>query len=244
MEVPFTKMHGLGNDFVLLDERKVPYRPDPETMRRIADRRRGVGCDQILILSRAGSPGAAARYTIFNADGTAAEHCGNGVRCVARYLSEHDGLGDEPIGDRDRRRRVRAVVHGDGRRARGHGSAALRACAYTHRGRAARAALRRRRRRRDAALRLRVDRQPARRLTCQRRPRRSRRAHRPCVAVASVLPGARERRISRGRVAPARTVARVGARRRGRPSRAERAHARLRRSVARGTCSTQPCRST
>ena len=86
MLVPFTKMHGLGNDFVLLDERDSSFQLTPAQLIRIADRRHGIGCDQILILEPASMPGAEARYRVFNADGSAAEHCGNGIRCVARYL--------------------------------------------------------------------------------------------------------------------------------------------------------------
>ena len=84
MDVPFTKMHGLGNDFVVLDERVTSYGLDRAQLAGIADRRFGIGCDQILIVSPSAIPAAAARYGIFNADGSPAEHCGNGVRCVAR----------------------------------------------------------------------------------------------------------------------------------------------------------------
>ncbi|MGR8920318.1 MAG: diaminopimelate epimerase [Gammaproteobacteria bacterium] len=87
MKLPFAKMHGLGNDFVLIDERAHAYGLDHEQMRLIADRRLGVGCDQLLFLDPPRRPGAAARYRIHNADGSAAEHCGNGIRCVAHYLA-------------------------------------------------------------------------------------------------------------------------------------------------------------
>lgn len=96
MDVPFTKMHGLGNDFVVLDEREHSYALDAAQLAAIADRRFGVGCDQILVISPSELPPAAARYGIFNADGSAAEHCGNGVRCVARYLRD-EGVGDDPL---------------------------------------------------------------------------------------------------------------------------------------------------
>ena len=91
MDVPFTKMHGLGNDFVVLDERVTTYGLEPAQLAKIADRRFGVGCDQILVISPSKFPAAAARYGIFNADGSAAEHCGNGVRCVARFLRDECG---------------------------------------------------------------------------------------------------------------------------------------------------------
>lgn len=97
MDVPFTKMHGLGNDFVVLDERTRSYGLDAAQLARIADRRFGIGCDQILVISLSTFPTAAARYGIFNADGSAAEHCGNGVRCVARYLRDESGASDDPL---------------------------------------------------------------------------------------------------------------------------------------------------
>lgn len=88
MLIPFTKMHGLGNDFVLVDERKSSVRLDGASLARLADRRFGVGCDQILVLERSSLSQTLARYSVFNADGSGAEHCGNGVRCVARYLRD------------------------------------------------------------------------------------------------------------------------------------------------------------
>lgn len=97
MDVPFTKMHGLGNDFVVLDERARSYGLDAAQLARIADRRFGIGCDQILVISPSALPAAAARYGIFNADGSAAEHCGNGVRCVARYLRDEGGVDDDTL---------------------------------------------------------------------------------------------------------------------------------------------------
>jgi diaminopimelate epimerase len=86
MLIPFTKMQGLGNDFVLLDERTASYGLGSSQMARLADRRCGIGCGQVLVLSPSRLADTAAKYSIFNADGSAAEHCGNGVRCVAKYL--------------------------------------------------------------------------------------------------------------------------------------------------------------
>ena len=82
----FTKMHGLGNDFVVLDRRAGGERPTAEVARRIADRRQGVGCDQLLVLLP--SARAAAFMQILNPDGSEAEACGNGTRCAARLLME------------------------------------------------------------------------------------------------------------------------------------------------------------
>ena len=95
MLIPFTKMHGLGNDFVLLDERNLSFGLNATQIARIADRRYGIGCDQILSLRQSSLSGTLASYRIFNADGSVAEHCGNGVRCVARYLYDNgDVQGD------------------------------------------------------------------------------------------------------------------------------------------------------
>jgi diaminopimelate epimerase len=86
MQCHFVKMQGLGNDFVVLDLRARELPLEPARLARLADRRYGVGCDQILVLDAPTLADAAVRYRVFNADGTRAEHCGNGVRCVARYL--------------------------------------------------------------------------------------------------------------------------------------------------------------
>jgi diaminopimelate epimerase len=88
--LPFLKMHGLGNDFVVLDARARPLRIGAEAARRIADRRTGVGCDQLLILEPARN-GAAARLTIRNADGGEVSACGNGARCIASVLLKETG---------------------------------------------------------------------------------------------------------------------------------------------------------
>jgi diaminopimelate epimerase len=88
--LPFLKMHGLGNDFVVLDSRARPIALGAEATRRIADRRIGVGCDQLLILEPARN-GAAARLTIRNADGGEVSACGNGARCVASLLLQETG---------------------------------------------------------------------------------------------------------------------------------------------------------
>jgi diaminopimelate epimerase len=82
----FSKMHGAGNDFVLLDLRDGTPAPTPELSRRLADRHFGVGCDQILTIEPPRSATAAASYRIWNADGSNARQCGNGARCVAAWL--------------------------------------------------------------------------------------------------------------------------------------------------------------
>ncbi len=87
--ISFTKMHGLGNDFLVVRAQdKQP--PDPQIIRRLADRRTGIGFDQLLWLEPARNPQADIFYRNFNADGSPAEQCGNGARCIARYLSNSD----------------------------------------------------------------------------------------------------------------------------------------------------------
>ena len=81
----FFKLQALGNDFVLVDARSTPFAPTPEAVVRIADRRTGVGFDQMLIL-RPGDDGFLAAIDIFNADGSRAEQCGNGMRAIAAWL--------------------------------------------------------------------------------------------------------------------------------------------------------------
>ncbi len=82
----FTKMHGAGNDFVVLDLRDGQSPPDPETCARIADRHRGVGCDQLLTIEPPREAGSVASYRIWNADGSPSGQCGNGARCIAAWL--------------------------------------------------------------------------------------------------------------------------------------------------------------
>ena len=82
----FTKMHGAGNDFVVIDLRGGVSPPGPELCRALADRRTGVGCDQILTIEPPRSLAAAASYRIWNADGSSSQQCGNGARCVAAWV--------------------------------------------------------------------------------------------------------------------------------------------------------------
>ena len=89
-------MHGLGNDFIVLNGMEQQLNLSHAQLRLLADRRLGVGCDQVLLLEKPDMPGCDIRYRIFNADGNEVEHCGNGVRCVGDYLFQR-GLvtGDE-----------------------------------------------------------------------------------------------------------------------------------------------------
>lgn len=88
MKLAFTKMQGLGNDFVMLDGVRQSFSLSSNEIQAIADRRFGIGCDQILIVHPAQSPEHAFRYQIFNADGSEVENCGNGARCFARFVLE------------------------------------------------------------------------------------------------------------------------------------------------------------
>lgn len=84
--LPFTKMHGAGNDFVVLDLRAGMAPPDADLAARLADRHRGVGCDQILTIEPPRSEASVASYRIWNSDGSTSQQCGNGARCVAAWL--------------------------------------------------------------------------------------------------------------------------------------------------------------
>jgi diaminopimelate epimerase len=86
MRLNFAKMHGLGNDFMLVEWPQGQPLPEPELVRRLGDRRRGVGFDSLLLLEPGG------RYRVFNADGGESGQCGNGARCIAAYLADGDPL--------------------------------------------------------------------------------------------------------------------------------------------------------
>ena len=86
MRIRFTKMQGVGNDFVVLDAVSHPVALDAPTVRRLADRHFGVGCDQVLLIEPPRTPGTDFTYRIFNADGEEVQHCGNGARCFLRYV--------------------------------------------------------------------------------------------------------------------------------------------------------------
>jgi diaminopimelate epimerase len=89
VKLKFTKMQGLGNDFVVLDGISQKVSLSPSQVRKIADRRFGVGCDQVLMLEPARNAESDFYYRIFNADGGEVEQCGNGARCIARFAYDH-----------------------------------------------------------------------------------------------------------------------------------------------------------
>ena len=115
MHLKFTKMHGLGNDFVVLDATRAPLALTPDQLRRIADRHFGVGCDQILQVEKPRAPDTDFYYRIFNADGGEVEQCGNGARCFVRFVR------DQGLTDKDEIRvgtlsgMIKPRLEGDGR---------------------------------------------------------------------------------------------------------------------------------
>jgi len=90
MDIQFTKMHGLGNDFVVIDSFAQEIQLTSDQVRLMADRHFGIGCDQLLLLAPSDKAGIDVRYLIYNADGGEVSQCGNGARCVAAYLREND----------------------------------------------------------------------------------------------------------------------------------------------------------
>jgi len=111
----FSKMHGAGNDFVVLDLRGDGAEPSPALCRALSDRHTGVGCDQILTVEAPASAGAVAAYRIWNADGSPSQQCGNGARCVAAWLVR-DGATDGPTFELDSPTGTHAVeALGEGR---------------------------------------------------------------------------------------------------------------------------------
>ncbi len=89
----FSKMHGVGNDFVMMDLRDGGMPPSPALAARLADRHTGVGCDQIITIEAPRTAGSVASYRIWNADGSASQQCGNGARCVAAWLVRAGAVG-------------------------------------------------------------------------------------------------------------------------------------------------------
>lgn len=92
MPVTFHKMHGLGNDFVLLDLRDQDFQLDSKVASQLAERHTGIGCDQVLVLRKPESSRQLASFEVWNSDGSRAEQCGNGVRCIGLYLQMHSEI--------------------------------------------------------------------------------------------------------------------------------------------------------
>jgi diaminopimelate epimerase len=114
MQLEFTKMHGAGNDVIVFEAPRDGSLPSPARWRELSDRHKGIGFDQAMVLEPPRRAGTDIYYRIFNADGGEVEQCGNGVRCVASFLSSRGGAGnssgelvlDSPAG------LIRARIHG------------------------------------------------------------------------------------------------------------------------------------
>jgi diaminopimelate epimerase len=92
MTVQFHKMHGLGNDFVVIDLRQQEFDVNAERARQLANRNTGIGCDQLLVLRSTSAADCVVNFDVWNGDGSKAEQCGNGVRCIGLYLQQEDEI--------------------------------------------------------------------------------------------------------------------------------------------------------
>lgn len=97
MEISFSKMQGLGNDFVVLNALNESIKLNPEAIKKMADRRLGIGCDQLLVIEPSIVQAADFQYSIYNSDGSEAEQCGNGLRCIVRYLHDKKLINGNPV---------------------------------------------------------------------------------------------------------------------------------------------------
>lgn len=114
MRLAFTKMQGLGNDFVVLDATRQTIALTGEQIRFLADRRFGIGCDQLLLVEAARGPATDFHYRIFNADGGEVEQCGNGARCFARFVRDQGLTEKEVINVGTASGNIRLFVEPDG----------------------------------------------------------------------------------------------------------------------------------
>ena len=115
MRLRFTKMHGAGNDFVMLDATQAPIELSGEQLRLLGDRRFGVGADQILPVEPLRRPGVDFRYRIFNNTGDEVEHCGNGARCFVRYARDKGLTARDAIRVETMNRVLELKLQADGR---------------------------------------------------------------------------------------------------------------------------------
>ena len=114
MQVPFKKMHGTGNAILVVDQRESSIAaPGASALRKLSDPATGPGFDQMMWVERAAEQNCVARYRVFNADGSEVEQCGNGVRCIAKYLHLEDAQ-QQAIQLQSPAGTVEAVVHADG----------------------------------------------------------------------------------------------------------------------------------
>ena len=98
MDLRFTKMHGCGNDFIVVDDRDVAWDFDPQAIELLCDRHFGIGADGLILLRPADVRGAEFRMLYFNADGSSAEMCGNGIRAIAKYAVDHGVAHGDSVG--------------------------------------------------------------------------------------------------------------------------------------------------
>jgi diaminopimelate epimerase len=115
MRLRFTKMHGAGNDFVMLDATRAPIELSERQLRRLGDRRFGVGADQILLVEPSPRPGVDFRYRIFNNSGDEVEHCGNGARCFVRFVRDKGLSTRNPLRVETMNRVLELRLQADGR---------------------------------------------------------------------------------------------------------------------------------
>jgi diaminopimelate epimerase len=115
MTIKFTKMHGAGNDFVVIDGVRQSIGLSPEQFRFIADRHFGIGCDQILLVEKSQRDDADFRYRIFNADGSEVEQCGNGARCFVRFVHDQKLTSKREIVVETKSGLISPSLAGDGR---------------------------------------------------------------------------------------------------------------------------------
>lgn len=115
MHIRFTKMHGAGNDFVVVDATRAPLTLTAQNIRRLSDRHIGIGFDQMLVVEPARSPDADFYYRIFNADGGEVSQCGNGARCFVRYVHDKGLSKKNPIRVETRSGIIEPRLEQDGR---------------------------------------------------------------------------------------------------------------------------------
>jgi len=113
MVIEFTKMHGLGNDFVVIDAISQTIDLSREQIREIADRHFGVGCDQLLLVEKTENSDAEFRYRIFNADGGEVEQCGNGARCFAMFVRQQGLTSNNQISVETAKGLIELKIEGD-----------------------------------------------------------------------------------------------------------------------------------
>ena len=114
MRLRFSKMHGCGNDFIVIDGLTQTVKLSPERIRQLADRHIGIGCDQLLIVEAPTDPQMDFHYRIYNNDGNEVEHCGNGARCFAKFVRDRKLTAKNTINVETVNRQLQLQVHGDG----------------------------------------------------------------------------------------------------------------------------------